>query len=206
MEGRCVRCFVAIDVSEEVRLSIGGATEKVKGLSKAVRWIPLDHVHLTLKFLGEAGDAKVLQIQERLSLLCSRHAPFALTVSGTGGFPNLLRPNVLWVGIDESRPLSLLNRDIEQSMVDLGFEREMKRFSPHLTVGRVKGMDGLEGVIREWITFKDSFFGTITVGETLLMKSTLKPGGAEYSKIAGFKLAIKNEPLRHRDTEKANDS
>ena len=183
-----MRCFVSIDISEEVRLSIGGAIAKVKGLSKGIRWVPPDHVHLTLKFLGEADEAKVLQIQERLSLLCSRHAPFALTVSGTGGFPNLRQPNVLWVGIDESVPLGLLNRDIEQSMAELGFERETKRFSPHLTVGRVKSMDGLEAVIREWITFKGSFFGTITVGETLLMKSTLKQGGAEYSKIAGFKL------------------
>ena len=185
-----MRCFVSIDISEEVRLSISGAIAKVKGLSKGIRWVPPDHVHLTLKFLGETDDAIVLQIQERLSLLCSKHAPFALTVSGTGGFPNLRRPNVLWVGIDESAPLGLLNRDIEQSMAELGYERETKRFSPHLTVGRVKSMDGLEAVIREWVTFKGSFFGTITVGETLLMKSTLKPGGAEYSKIAGFKLGM----------------
>jgi 2'-5' RNA ligase len=190
MEDCCVRCFVAIDVSEEVRLSIGAAIEKVKGLSKGVRWVMPDHVHLTLKFLGETGDAMAPQIQEKLSLLCSRHAPFEVTVRGTGGFPNLRRPNVLWVGLDESGPLSLLNRDIEQSMAELGFQREAKRFSPHLTVGRVKGMDGLETVIREWITFKDLFFGTITVGGTLLMKSVLKPGGAEYSKIAGFKLSL----------------
>ncbi len=183
-----MRCFVAIDVSEEVRFSIGGAIEQMRGLSKGVRWVPPDHVHLTLKFLGETDNAMLLQIQERLPLLCSRHAPFALTVRGSGGFPNLRRPNVLWVGIDESEPLSLLNRDIEQSMAELGFEREEKRFSPHLTIGRIKSMDGLEAVIREWITFKDSVFGTITVGETQLMKSTLKPGGAEYSKIAGFKL------------------
>ena len=183
-----MRCFVAIDVPEEVRLSIGRAIEKVKGLSKGVRWVPPDHVHLTLKFLGEADNARVLQIQERLSLLCNRHAPFALTVGGAGGFPNLRRPNVLWVGIDESEPLSLLTRDIEESMAELGFDREEKCFSPHLTVGRVKGTDGLQAVVREWIIFKDAVFGSITVGETLLMKSTLKPGGAEYSKIAGFKL------------------
>ncbi len=188
MEDRCMRCFVAIDVSEEVRFSIGGAIEQMRGLSKGVRWVPPDHLHLTLKFLGEADDSMVLQIQERLSLLCCRHATFALKVSGAGGFPNLRRPNVLWVGIDESGPLGLLNGDIEQSMAELGFEREEKRFSPHLTVGRVKSMSGLEAVVREWITFKDAVFGTITVGEVLLMKSTLKPGGAEYSKIAGFKL------------------
>jgi 2'-5' RNA ligase len=183
-----MRCFVALDVSEGVRHSVGSAIERVKGLSKGVRWVSADHVHLTLKFFGEVGDAKVLQIQERLSMLCRRHGPFNLTVRGTGGFPNLSWPHVLWVGIDESGPLGLLNRDMEQSMNEIGFEREKRRFSPHLTVGRVKSRDGLEAVVREWITFKDAVFGTITVGEILLMKSTLKPGGAEYAIIAVFKL------------------
>jgi 2'-5' RNA ligase len=185
-----MRCFIALDISEEVRHSIVGAIEKVKDLSKSVRWVRPDHVHLTLKFLGETDDAMVLQIQERLSLLCRRHGPFALSVSGTGAFPNLRQPNILWVGIDESEPLRLLNSDIEQAMAALGYEGERKRFSPHLTVGRVRSRDSLEAVIREWSTFKDTVFGTITVGETLLMMSTLKPGGAEYSKMAGFKLAL----------------
>ncbi len=98
------------------------------------------------------------------------------------------RPNILWVGIDESEPLRLLNRDVEQSIAALGFEREKKRFSPHFTIGRVRSWDSLDAVIKEWTTLKDTIFGTITVGETLLMKSILKPAGPEYSKIAGFKL------------------
>ncbi|MGD0282236.1 MAG: RNA 2',3'-cyclic phosphodiesterase [Dissulfurispiraceae bacterium] len=185
-----MRCFIALDVSEEVRDSIGRAIEKVKDLSKGVRWVRPDHVHLTLKFLGEADDAMVLQIRERLSLVCRRHGPFALSVSGTGVFPDLRHPNILWVGMDESGPLRILNMDVGQSMAGLGFEREKKLFYPHLTVGRVKSRDSLEAVLREWSTFKDTVFGTITVGEILLMRSTLKPGGAEYSKIAGFELAL----------------
>jgi len=183
-----MRCFIALDISKEVRQSIGSAIEKVKGLSRSVRWVTPGNVHLTLKFLGEVGDPLVFRIQERLLQLCAAHETFELTVRGTGAFPDPGHPNILWVGINESPPLGLLQSNIEKSLAELGFEREKKRFSPHLTVGRVKGRDDLGAVIREWVSLKDVFFGTITVGETLLVKSTLKPGGAEYSKIAGFKL------------------
>ncbi len=194
-----MRCFIALDISCEVRHSIGSAIEKVRDLSRDVRWVSPDNVHLTLKFLGEVGEAIVPKIQESLSLVCGKHGRFALNVSGTGGFPDLRRPNIFWVGVDESGPLKLLNRDIEQSMAELGFERETRRFSPHLTIGRVErravSRYGLDAVIREWVALKDTVFGTIKVDETLLMKSTLKPGGAEYSKVAGFKLGITNQEL-----------
>ncbi|MBF0558658.1 MAG: RNA 2',3'-cyclic phosphodiesterase [Nitrospirae bacterium] len=185
-----MRCFIALEVSEEVRHSIARAIEAVKGLSRNVRWIPPDHIHLTLKFLGEVSDAMAIKIEEQLAMLCRRHGPFVITVSGTGGFPSLRRPNVLWAGIDKSGPLTLLHRDIEQSMAGLGFGMENRPFSPHLTVARVKSSAGLEDVIREWLKFKDAVFGTVTVAESLLMKSTLKPDGAEYSRLAGFKLAL----------------
>jgi 2'-5' RNA ligase len=183
-----MRCFIAIDVSEEVRHSIGSAIEKMKQLSRGVRWVSPGNIHLTLKFLGEVDDVAVNRVKERLSLICAGHGPFVLAINGAGGFPNLRSPNILWIGIDESEQLKLLNLDIEKAMCELGFARENKSFSPHLTVGRVSSRKDLDAVIREWITLKDTFFGSISVGETLLMKSTLKPAGAEYSKIAEFKL------------------
>ena len=192
-----MRCFIALEVSDEVRHSISRAAETVKSTSRNVRWIPADHIHLTLKFLGETGGDMAVKIEEQLSMLCRRHAPFVLTANGTGGFPNLHHPNVLWTGIDKSEPLMLLHRDVEQSMAVLGFEMEDKLFSPHLTVGRVKSREGLEDIVREWLVFKDVVFGSIAIGEILLMKSILKPAGAEYSKIAGFKFDYAKETQRH---------
>jgi 2'-5' RNA ligase len=76
-------------------------------------------------------------------------------------------------------------------MFELGFEKEDRKFSPHLTIGRVKDRKGIEPVIKGLYTFKDTFFGSIEVKEVLLMRSVLKPTGAEYSEIAGFKLSSK---------------
>lgn len=106
-------------------------------------------------------------------------------------FTNFKYPNVLWMGIDESGELKRLYEDIEESMFELGFEKEDRKFSPHLTIGRVKDRKGIEPVIKGLYTFKDTFFGSIEVNEVLLMRSVLKSTGAEYSKIAGFKLSSK---------------
>ena len=95
------------------------------------------------------------------------------------------------MGIGDSEELAALYRDIEDSLQALGFAKEGRKFSPHLTMGRVKERTGKALLDKELATFKDTFFGTIEAKEILLMKSELEPTGAEYSKIAGFALTNK---------------
>jgi 2'-5' RNA ligase len=114
---------------------------------------------------------------------------FNINIRGAGAFPNFKYPNILWIGIDGPEELKRLYEDIEECMFELGFEKEDRKFSPHLTIGRVKDRKGIETVIKELHTFKDTFFGSIELNEVLLMRSILKPTGAEYSEIAGFKLS-----------------
>ncbi len=76
----------------------------------------------------------------------------------------------------------------KEAMSEFGFEKEDRKFSPHLTIGRVKDRKGIGPVVEEFNTFSGTSFGSIEVSEVLLMKSVLKPSGAEYSKVAVFKL------------------
>lgn len=186
-----MRCFIAIDMPETVKRSLGEVINRVKGSSKDIRWIPVQNVHLTLKFLGEVQEETIPAIEKRLSSVCAGFKPFSITASGIGAFPSLKHPATIWVGLDASGELEQLARAVDLSMAALGFEKEERQFSPHLTIGRVKDRKGIEPVIKELYTFKDVFFGSIEVNEVLLMRSVLKPTGAEYSKIAGFKLSSK---------------
>lgn len=190
-----MRCFIAIDVPENIKDAIVGVIEKCGLNSKGVRWIHAENIHLTLKFLGDVKEDLIPDIQRRLAEICKRYAVFNINIRGAGAFPNFKYPNVLWMGIDESEELKRLYEDIEESMFELGFEKEDRKFSPHLTIGRVKDRKGIEPVVKELYTFKDTFFGSIKVNEVLLMRSVLKPTGAEYSKIAGFKLKDKKEEI-----------
>lgn len=178
-------------MSENIKYAIAGIIEKCGLNSKGVRWVPAKNIHLTLKFLGDVKEDLIPEIEKRLALICINNRIFDINIRGTGAFPNFKYPNILWIGIDESSDLKRLYEDIEESMFELGFDKEDRKFSPHLTIGRVKDRKGIEPAIKELYTFKDTFFGITEVNEVILMRSVLKPTSAEYSKIAGFKLSPK---------------
>lgn len=188
-----MRSFIAIDISDVVKASINDIISRLGADLRSVRWVPAGNMHLTLKFLGDINDDLVSIIKERLLHLGSCHQPFALDIHGAGAFPNLKHPNILWIGIKASDRLKSLFMDIDTSLSEIGFDREDRGFSPHLTVGRVKDKRGIDPIIKELATYKDAFFGTIEVHEILLMKSVLKPSGAEYSAVAAIRLGEDNK-------------
>lgn len=186
-----MRCFIAIDIPEDIKRSIECVVEKADHQSKGVRWVPLENIHLTLKFLGEVKEELIPEIEKRLAAICIKHSIFNICIRSIGAFPNFKYPNILWVGIDESEELKRLYEDIEESLSELGFEKEGRQFSPHLTIARIKDKKGIDLTLKVLSSFKDTFFGNINVKEVLVMKSILKPTGAEYSKVSTFTLANK---------------
>lgn len=183
-----MRCFIAVDISEDVRKSIGGVINRLMPLSSGVRWVAPGNMHLTLKFLGDVKDGSIPDIVKKLEAICDNFGPFAIEIKGTGVFPSVKYPNVIWVGAGESQELKNIHAIIQESMSEAGFEREKRKFSPHFTVGRVKDRRNIDLLIKELCTFKATVFGSIYIEEILLMRSELKPSGAEYSRIAVFKL------------------
>jgi 2'-5' RNA ligase len=180
-----MRCFIAIDLSQAVKEGIREVIERIRHTSGSVKWVPVENLHVTVKFLGEVSDDMAAKIGSRVSDVCMRHEPFEIIVRGTGAFPNMRRPTVLWVGIDRSDALEQLYSDTDLSLSELGFARETRRFSPHLTVGRVKDARDIEWTVKEFCTFQETLFGSIEVRELLVMQSVLRPSGAEYSRVHG---------------------
>ena len=183
-----MRSFIAIDVPAGIKSSIDGVMRNISAYTQGVRWVPVENIHLTLKFLGDVTDDLAEEIEKKLSAICWRYQPINIDIKGAGAFPNLRNPSVLWVGICLSERLAALFSEIDAALSEMGFVRESRRFSPHLTIGRVKDRRDMDAAVRELSTYKDTFFGTIEVREILLMKSDLKPSGAEYSKLAVIKL------------------
>lgn len=186
-----MRCFVAVELPEELKRKTGGIIDQIGTSSDDIRWVPLENIHLTLKFLGEIKDNIIAGIERKLEDICRIHKPFHISVKGTGAFPTRKNPNILWVGIEKSEELHRLHTDIDNSMSELGFEKENRKHSPHLTIGRVKHRGNMLPVMKSLHEFRDTFFGVVDVNEVHLMKSTLKSSGAEYSKITSFRLGGK---------------
>ncbi len=178
-----LRCFISLELPEELKKNIYGYIEKLKAAGADVKWIPPENLHLTLKFLGNTQEELLKDINERLFSLAKSYERFSLQVSGAGAFPNIKYPRVIWLGVHDSEEIIKLQRDIDESMAGLGFEKDDKQFTPHLTIGRVKSMRNKDALIKELATLKEVDFGKIGVNNITMMKSELKPGGAEHVKL-----------------------
>lgn len=189
-----VRLFVACEVPEEVRESMGTVIETLRSRSGvAVRWIRPEGVHVTLKFLGEVPPKKLPSIKIALQEAVVRHSPFHLEFSNIGMFGGREGLRMMWVGIaGDVLRLEALVRDVNKALAVVGFEPERRPFRPHMTLGRVR--DEIPTRQRAEI---EVAVGKVDVPTTSwrtaqvsLMRSRLAPGGAVYDVIATFPLRI----------------
>ncbi len=185
-----MRCFIAIDLDERVKMALSAFQNKLKGCNADIRWVNPENIHLTLKFLGNIDESMLDKVKTNLEDICNKYNRFGLEAKGMGLFPDKRRPRVLWVDIRGNDSLTGLQRDIEEGMVSLGFDREDRRFSPHLTIGRFRSWRGIEALYDKIQLHKDDSFGLINVRSVFLMESKLRPSGAEYRKIAEVSLKI----------------
>ena len=191
MSAEKIRCFIAIHLTSEVQKLIADYILKLKNYSGDVRWVRADNIHLTLKFLGEISSSKVEEVKQSLYPLSGQFSPFNLTISGSGCFPGKKRPRVFWLGMEQGKenPLIAIHQWLENQLQKLNFEKEERRFSPHLTLGRVKARQPVD--FSELFTFleRDPFVPILfPVQYIYFMQSNLKSGGVEYHIIERYPL------------------
>jgi 2'-5' RNA ligase len=189
-----VRVFVALDIPEEVRAALGKLIARFRTSCRAARWVRIEGVHLTLKFIGEVQPGKIEPIEASLRQIRSPDA-IELKFRNVGFFPNERRPRVFWAGIDAGPELGALAAAVETSLEPLGIAKEQRAFSPHLTLARLEprrgtnagspfGLDALTKAISEADPLE---FGAGIANEFHLYQSILKSGAAEYTRLATFR-------------------
>ena len=182
------RLFIAIDTPSSVRPVLIEARNRMKAIRTDVKWESDDKLHCTLKFLGDTDAGIVPDIQLRLEELAATTSPMSVTYSGLGYFPNRREPRIIWAGIrDPQSSLTSLAESVDRAVTAFGFERERRAFSPHVTLGRVKGRRGIGELLDtlETITFDCP---PVLIHEMLLVKSELRPSGSVYSIVAKLEL------------------
>ncbi|MBI4680001.1 MAG: RNA 2',3'-cyclic phosphodiesterase [Nitrospirae bacterium] len=184
-----MRCFIAIELPEAVKSTLSGIEEDLKKSKADVRWVKPDNIHLTLKFFGNIEEKKTEKIIEIMENICNQYAPFTIEIKGMGTFPNIKSPRVLWVGIEGNDTLKTLQEEIENKMESIGFEREDRAFTAHLTLGRFRSSIEKEGLLKAVkLHEKDTFVGSINVQSLSLIRSDLHPEGARYTKVIDISL------------------
>jgi len=186
-----LRLFIAIELPGEVRETLGRLQHELqrRGLEK-LRWVRPESIHLTLKFLGETPVKKVPAIQEALTRAAGPGRPDQVTLGGLGMFGNRRSPRVLWIGVQSVPQVFDLYTRVEAELSSQGFPSEEMPFAPHLTLARVRSDIALEvrPAMVEAIDAVEAPHSTIPVREVSLMRSTLRPSGAVYERVAAFPL------------------
>ena len=140
-----------------------------------------------MKFFGNVDSECIDSIQNVVGTVISDFKPFKIHIKKCGSFPNKNRINVIWVGIDEDTVLKELHDRLDKEFTKLGFKKD-KKFSSHLTIGRMKSKKNKQ-LVRECIEENESIeIGEMEVNKISLKKSTLTPSGPIYENLKVFEL------------------
>lgn len=184
-----VRAFIAVTLDEETKDELAKIQETLrKELGSEVRWTRPQATHLTLKFLGNIKTDDLPGVYEAASRAAYRK-PFLFSLGGIGGFPSISSPRVIWIGVKRGREeMETLAGDLETELSKVGYPREKRKFSPHLTLGRVKKP------LKLHLQFNQLPVTSYQLPATKIevIKSDLRPDGAVYSCLKEFHFKLQN--------------
>ncbi|MCH7719758.1 MAG: RNA 2',3'-cyclic phosphodiesterase [Planctomycetes bacterium] len=182
-----LRLFVAIELNEPIKAAMEAVRRRLAEFDRMVRWTRPEQMHLTLKFLGPCEDDRVAEIHEACDQVAKASRALELKLSDCGCFPPGGRVRVVWVGLDDrAGDLAACGDCCESRFADLGFSRESRGFSPHLTLGRVHD-DRSDGRLRAASADVVVRPEHQTAAGLVLMRSELSPAGARYSVMGRFR-------------------
>jgi len=183
-----IRTFVCIEIPQSIKDRIGELQNELRKSGVSVSWTKPSNVHLTLKFLGGVPVARIEAVSNAVERAASGVSPFEIEVSGTGCFSSVRNPRVLWVGLSNvPDTMNQLYSNIESELEREGFAREKRKFSPHLTIGRIR-VPGTGASVAEQLIAGGFAPELFTATEVIVMRSDLKPTGAIYTPQATIKL------------------
>jgi 2'-5' RNA ligase len=200
--GSTFRCFIAIELPPHVRRALEDLQARLgKGREPGAKWVAPGGIHLTLKFLGDVPGERIPLLASAMGQVAAAESSLALHLAGAGCFPRAERPRVLWVGMaGDVERLAALQARMQVTMAELGFPRESRPFTPHLTLARMRDLATPEELRRLGTAVSSLSVPRLdfTAGEVALIRSDLLPSGAVYTVLAASRLG---SPRSHRDRE-----
>jgi RNA 2',3'-cyclic 3'-phosphodiesterase len=168
------RLFIAIDLPAEKKALLARLCHGIKD----ARWVKAEHLHLTLRFIGDATDGQTAQLIAALTSI--KAVRFEMKLEGVGTFPPRGRTKVLWVGVPPTTQLMKLQSRVEVAAQAAGFAAEEKTWVPHVTLARFKNEPGPD--LQRWLTVnRNTRCDPVEVSAFHLYESALKPKGAVHS-------------------------
>ena len=186
-----IRCFLAFELPEDIKAIVTRVSGEIGKSALDVRWVRPEFIHVTVVFLGDIESEQVALMGEALRVVCLNHSPFTISLKPMGCFPNSRNPRVVWLGIDgDLDRMSRFRDDLQQALLPFGIKEEERAFRPHLTLGRFKKPGKRPMELEQLLAkYRDLSSPACALGELVLFRSDLKPGGAVYTKMASWPLS-----------------
>lgn len=184
------RIFIALEISDEARRKTAVYQENLRKDFRGLRvgWEKPEKLHLTLKFLGDVESEQLSQLKEAVEKVAGSFAKFQISLTCTGVFPKPQNARVLWIGIEDAENiLSKIFEYLEKECQVLGFSKETKKFSPHLTIARLREPEKSKSLIEKHLSKNFPKIG-MEISKIVIYESQLLPTGSRYAKLAEFRL------------------
>ena len=188
------RLFVAVPVPAAVGEVVGGLMDEVRTAlgpdGSRVRWVQLEGLHMTLRFLGPTAPDQVSAVADALERAVGSAPAFEVRLAGSGAFPSADRPRALWLGIAAgAESMGGIAAAFEGELGALGWALEARPFRPHLTIARTDGVrvgPAAAAALRRAASDLDAGFHA---DEIVLYRSHLGSGPARYERLHEVRLA-----------------
>jgi RNA 2',3'-cyclic 3'-phosphodiesterase len=185
-----VRTFIALDIGQAVRDRIVALQNSLASTGAEVKWVEKANLHLTMLFLGEVDNRDLMAVSRAVTESVAGHSAIELSIEGTGCFPNMRRPRVVWIGVGKGlEEVRALHKSLEEPLLKLGcYRREERQFTPHVTLGRIRSDKPMPELAAALEKKQDYQAGETFVREVLVMSSDLSSNGPVYTVMSRGKL------------------
>jgi 2'-5' RNA ligase len=193
MADEVIRSFIAIELPGDLVKQLKDFQAGLKSPeARSAKWVDPGSMHLTLKFLGNVEVKNLAAVKDETGIAVKSSRRFHLVTGRTGFFPDHRKPRVFWLGLEgDIEALVTLQKVIDEAMSKLGYARENRPFTAHLTLARLREESSIDDRMDFARTVQAKVFNPpcdIEVSSVALMRSRLTPRGAIYTRLAEFGL------------------
>ncbi len=181
-----MRLFTAIALPSKVRGNLERLLARLKPAAP-IKWSQAKNLHITTKFIGEWEEERLEELRAALEEI-EPVGTIEIAVRGLGWFPNERAPRVFWAGVEAAPGLAELVRRTEERLARLGIPVERRKYSPHLTLARIKGPVNLGPLRNAVAALPSTEFGSFVADRFHLYLSELTPAGSIYTPLDEFEI------------------
>ncbi|MFZ0448921.1 MAG: RNA 2',3'-cyclic phosphodiesterase [Desulfatiglandaceae bacterium] len=190
-----IRSFLAFELPRQMKDIVSGISAGMRAVLPEARWVRVDHIHLTVVFLGQIPESSLEGIADVAKSVCDRYDSFEIALKGAGVFSGLRNPRVLWVGLQgELERMGYCRNALQKRLTPFGIKKENRKFRPHLTLCRFrKGAKSGPQLVKILDGYREISSPFFRLNALSLFKSDLTSRGSIYTRLTAWPLAGKKQ-------------